>query len=100
MPELSTPTPPGPDTAGNVRLTVAAQDERSAIQAGEDASTLRTAGQRKINLIWERTHAAIAILVTSVTLSVCAYLVSSLLLSELTSSARIMFAPAALGKRT
>lgn len=39
----------------------------------EDRKTL---GQRRINLIWETTQAAVAVSVTITTLGVCAYLVT------------------------
>lgn len=46
-------------------------------QAGRDgaASILRTAGQRRINLIWETTQSLIALSVCSVTLTVAALMV-------------------------
>jgi hypothetical protein len=43
-------------------------------QAAVDASILRTAGQRRINIIWEITQATIAITVTGATLYVAAQL--------------------------
>lgn len=52
-----------------------ASDVRAAEVAIEDASALRVAGQRHINLRWEGTQAAVAIAVTIVTLGVCAYMV-------------------------
>ncbi len=54
IPEISTPSSPLPPMAPN---TTAQQD-------------LTTAGQRQINLIWERTQALIAILVVLSTMAV------------------------------
>ena len=57
-----------PDTAPETQArTVAAK-------AGVDADVLTTEGQRRINLIWERTQAIIAISVTLTTLCVAAVL--------------------------
>lgn len=53
----------------------AAVDTRKAVAASEDASALMTAGQRRINLLWETTQAVIAILVTAGTLIVSGLLV-------------------------
>lgn len=55
--------------------TQAAVDLRLGEVAVEDASVLRTAGQRKINLIWEVTQAIVAIAVTVTTLGTCAWMV-------------------------
>jgi CHASE2 domain-containing sensor protein len=41
------------------------------------AQDLASFGQRRINLLWEMTQAAVAIAVTLTTLGVCAYLVVS-----------------------
>ena len=40
-----------------------------------DASVLQTAGQRHINVMWERTQQIIAIMVTAVTMLACVFLI-------------------------
>ncbi len=48
--------------------------DRAALGVRE-ASVLRTAGQRQINTIWERTQQIIAVCVSVSVLAVCAYMV-------------------------
>ena len=51
--------------------------ERTAVARVSDETSLRTSGQRKINLIWEITQATVTILVVSATLFVAGALVLS-----------------------
>jgi hypothetical protein len=44
-------------------------------QGARDAATLKTAGQRAINLIWENTQSRAAMGILSVVLSVCAFVI-------------------------
>jgi len=57
-----------------VRISSAANTERVAAETQTDADILRTAGQRRINLLWEGTQAGIAISVCFVALFVAASL--------------------------
>lgn len=52
--------------------------ERTAAARISDETSLRTSGQRKINLIWEATQAVVTVLVVSSTL----YIAGSLVLSS------------------
>ena len=53
--------------------------------AGEQADTLRTAGQRRVNLIWETTQASIALSVTGTALYVTANTISEAAFSVLSN---------------
>ena len=73
---MSEPTTPQPESVVTVRqpeppkhVTVTA----AATEAQETETTLRTAGQRRINLIWEYTQAFIAGMVVTTVLLVSAW---------------------------
>ena len=63
---------PIPVTLDRMLTTSAEQDRNSAGHRNENS--LRTAGQRHINVMWERTQQFIAVMVTVVVLAVSSYL--------------------------
>jgi hypothetical protein len=58
-----------------VAADVAAVAASIKAQASVDAASLMTAGQRKVNILWECTQAAIAVMVTVSNLGAASYLI-------------------------
>ncbi len=69
--------------------TTSEQDRRSA--GRRDEETLKTAGQRHVNLIWERTQQAIAVFVVGITTTTAAVIVLKSGSSPESKSAAITF---------
>jgi uncharacterized membrane protein len=62
------------EAAADEASTAARASEASAIGRADEADRSYL-GQRRVNLLWERTQAIIAISVVEVTLAICAYIV-------------------------